>query len=331
MCVHRSCLKDDLLEIFKTESYTSTNLSFKVIDEKGRVEEGEGIGVARDVISTFWQQLFSSATVGDVEKVPAIRHDYQQSQWRAMGHILVYGFEKLSFFPLGLSRAFIASCLFGEDQIDTEYLLSSFRCYITADEREVYDKVLVGDVTDNDDDLLDFLGNYKCFKSANKGNIKAIISELAHQELIQRPRYIAQCWAEPLSVLKTKAPFKSPQDISAFYEEKRPTAKKVIKAILANPANEAERQSLDFLKKFIRSLDVKSLESFLKFTTGSCMMLQHGISISFTTMEGLARRPIAHTCGPLIELPCTYQTYNELAEELTNILREKGAWGFNIV
>ncbi|XP_028517850.1 uncharacterized protein LOC114576047 [Exaiptasia diaphana] len=189
-----------------------------------------------------------------------------------------------------------------------------------------------GNISDDDNDDLDFLGNYKCYKLLSKENAQAIMSELAHQELIQRQRYIAQAWLQPLTSLKNKQVFKTPEDIESLCEARRPTTKKVIKALQATPSNEAERQSLQFLKKFIRSLDVKSLEAFLKFTTGSfTMMGEVGLSISFTTLEGFARRPIAHTCGPSLELPCTYQSYPELVEEFTAILREQEAWGFNIV
>ena len=48
--------------------------------------------------------------------------------------------------------------------------------------------------------------------------------------------------------------------------------------------------------------------------------------VSFTSMDGELRRPIACTCGPLLELPRTYRNYTELAEEFTGLLREKGAW-----
>lgn len=106
-----------MLNAFKDEDAVNKSFDVEVVDEKGNVEEGAGVGVARDLFSTFWQQLFSSAALGDPEKVPAVRHDYQLNQRTAMGNILVYGFEKLDFFPLGLSRAFVASCLFGDHQM----------------------------------------------------------------------------------------------------------------------------------------------------------------------------------------------------------------------
>lgn len=301
----------------------------KLIDERGKIEEGDGEGVTRDIIATFWQQFFSSAAIGDKEKVPAIRHDYQKSEWEAIGRILVFGFKRVGYFPVALSKAFVVSCIFGEECIDMKYLLSSFRLYITADEREVFDKIQEGEFPE-EDELLDFLGNYKTYKKPSKQNIKQIIFELAHQELIQKPKYIAQCWSAILEGLRQLQQFTSPETITGLYAMKIPTAKKVIKTITCQPTDAAERQCLEFLQKFIRSLDFAALGTFLKYVTGSDIMPEN-MEVSFTSMDGFARRPIAHTCGPLLELPRTYISYSELAEEFTSLLRDKGAWGFNIV
>lgn len=109
-----------------------------------------------------------------------------------------------------------------------------------------------------------------------------------------------------------------------------PSAKKTARMLQSQPVNEAESQCLDYLKKFIRSLDAPALGTLLKFTTGSDIQPER-LEVSFTSMDGYLRRPIAHTCGLLLELPRTYRSYNELTEEFTSLLREKGAWGFNIV
>ena len=45
-----------------------------------------------------------------------------------------------------------------------------------------------------------------------------------------------------------------------------------------------------------------------------------GPTTQFTSMDGFAHRPIVHTCNPLLELPCTYKSFNELAEEFTALL-----------
>ena len=233
----------------------------------------------------------------------------------------------MGYFPVALSKAFMVSCIFGEECIDMKYLLSSFRLYITADEREVFDKIQEGEFPE-EDELLDFLGNYKTYKKSSKENIRQIIFELAHQaELIQKPKYIAQCWSAIVEELRQLQQFTSPESITELYAMKIPTAKKVVKTITCQPTDAAERQCPEFLQKFIRSLDSAALGTFLKYVTGSDIMPEN-IEVSFTSMDGFARRPIAHTCGPLLELPRTYISYSELAEEFTSLLRDKGAWGF---
>lgn len=107
-----------------------------------------------------------------------------------------------------------------------------------------------------------------------------------------------------------------------LYSYMKLTSKKVIKALKATPSNDSEKQSFDFLKKFVRSLDGPSLKIFLKFVTGSDALVTNHISVSFTPMDGLQRRPIAHTCGPTLEIPSTYQVYNEMAEEFNNNVQE---------
>ena len=187
--------------------------SFRIINEREKLEEGVGLGVARIVVVTFWQQLFAATMVSDKEKLPCIHHDFQKSEWTAIGRVL---------------------------------------------------------------------------------------------ELKQYPE------------------FSSLTGLDDFSSARMPSAKKTARMPQSQPENEAKTQCLDYLKKFIRSLDAPALGTFLKFTMESDIQPEHQ-EVSFTSMDGELRRPIACTCGPLLELPRTYRNYTELAEEFTNLLREKGA------
>ena len=330
--LYRAMLKDNMIEAFKDPEILHVNLDVTFIGNNGREEEGRGPGVFRDALSTFWNQFFTSLTVGAQEKVPAIRHDYQKPEWEAIARILVYGYIKERYFPLSLSRAFVALCLFGEEGITSEFLLSSFHLYISEDERETLKKCLEESFEDDDDeDVLDFLSNYKCFRIHTKENIVQIVSELAHQEIIQKPRYVMNCWAPIIKSLIVFTDFKSVMALENLYDIKRPTAKKILKLINSKPETEQERQCLDHLKKYIRSLQGNSLSLFLQFITGSDIITCESIEVAFKVLEGTVRRPIAHTCGPLLEIPSTYQSYNELSEEFSEMLQHKEAWHFNIV
>ena len=82
-----------------------------------------------------------------------------------------------------------------------------------------------------------------------------------------------------------------------------PLPKMILKLIKSQPATDQERQCLDHLKKYIRSLQEKSLSLFLQFITGSDIISCDTIEVAFSALDGASRRPVAHTCGPLLEIP----------------------------
>ena len=76
-------------------------------------------------------------------------------------------------------------------------------------------------------DVLDVLSSYKCFRIPDEENIEDILCQLVHQELIQRPRYVSNCWVPALQVLKSRLPFQDATSILQVYEEMKPTSKSV--------------------------------------------------------------------------------------------------------
>ena len=80
----------------------------KVINKRGDVEKGGGCGVSRDIITEFWNLFFILAAVGASEKVPTIRHDFQNGEWEAIARILVYGYTREGHISIELSPAFLS-------------------------------------------------------------------------------------------------------------------------------------------------------------------------------------------------------------------------------
>ena len=101
MRVHRTHLRDELTELFSDPEILQETIVWRLIDDHDREEEGVRAGVQRHIFSTFWQTVFCSYTLGDVENVPCIRHDLQKSQWEAIGRVPRYGFKYCSYilFP----------------------------------------------------------------------------------------------------------------------------------------------------------------------------------------------------------------------------------------
>ena len=109
LTVHRSLIGSDTIEHFEDTRVMNSSLLFTVINERGGKEGGVGVGVEREVYSLFWKQLANSVMIGEQERVPFIRHDHFIKEWKAVGRILVKGYQSVSYFSLFLSKAFIST------------------------------------------------------------------------------------------------------------------------------------------------------------------------------------------------------------------------------
>lgn len=317
------------MEAFQEEDVINCELKIVMIDTKGNDESGvDAGGIYRDAISCFWQEFNDSSTLGERERVPSLRHDFQSSEWSAVGRILTKGYLDLGYFPYMLSPAFVESVLFGEEAVAEEILLKSFQNYIAKDEEDIVSEALKGNV--DVDELIDVLDSFGCRKVPNKENVRELILEVAHKEMVQKPQYVADCWRLPLRSLKGKKEFSTTEDLCNLYQRIKPTNRKVISMLKADPNNNSERAALDFLKRFVRGMGEAQLSSFMRYVTGADVLCVPQISVQFSALDGFARRPIAHTCGSLLELPSTYNTYPELREEFSNILAKK-MWQNDIV
>ena len=328
--VHRSRVCKDMISHFQDEKLTTRPIVFEIIDDRGKPEKGAGIGVARDVFSLFWKAFGDSMTIGERERVPYVRHDHFINEWRAIGRILVQGYKMVSYFPMFLSRAFVAFCLFG-DAVPDSVVITSFKNYLSVDEEKLVENCLSADRDENElqsEEVVDFLECFNCRTVLNEVNCQRVITEIAKQELIQKPHIMLSTWQPILAELKMFEPFQSVESLEMLYESIKPTNKKVLKLLVAQPSTEGERDALKFLQRYIRGLDTANLGHFLCFTTGADIFIV--ITVSFVKLDGVYKTPVAHTCGPVLELPSTYQDFCELREVFNNVLG-KSDWNIDIV
>lgn len=161
-------------------------------------------------------------------------------------------------------------------------------------------------------------------------NMQEELLKMAHKELIQKPKYALEKMAE---VCRNEIIVQIPSevDLLEMYESKRPSVRKVLKMISSNPQTPAENQCLQYFKQYIKAQESqKSIQRLLRFLTGTDILCVEKIEVTFTKLIGIERRPIAHTCGPTLELPCTYMSYIEFRYELDNILQSDHCMEMNI-
>ena len=127
-------------------------------------------------------------------------------------------------------------------------------------------------------------------------------------------------WTNTSKYVKTIKDFDTPESVIKFYAKVKPITKRLAKLFYSDPKSEGDRASYRFFMQFIQSLEDSESTVLLRFLTVSDIIIIENIEVSFSTMEGLARRPIAHTCAAMLEVPDSYRNFCELREEFTSIL-----------
>ena len=323
--VKRSLVLQDLQTEFLDGDIMTCKLKVIMVDGHGKDERGEDLkGIYRDALSSFCQEFYVSCTLRERGRVPSIRHKFQSDTWTAVGRIIVKVYEILGYFPVMLSKAFVISTMFGEKAVSDDILLHSFKQYLSKSEEQVVCEEWDDDDKD-DEDLLELLDRFGSRSLPTKENIKSLILEVAHKEIIQKPQYVADCWHDIFRGSLTEGKLSTLEGVCSVYQSLEPTTKKVLDMLCALPDTNAERLALDYLKRFITGLEISQLSPSLMFITGADAICVSHINADFTKLEGLGRRPIAHTCSCVLELPSTYDSYAEFRAEFTNVLARKVA------
>uniref|UniRef100_A0A8W8MHV8 HECT domain-containing protein n=1 Tax=Magallana gigas TaxID=29159 RepID=A0A8W8MHV8_MAGGI len=296
--VHRVKVLEELIEMFKSPQIIKKSIQFSFINEAGADQSG----VSRDVYTSFWADFFSRVAEGEDFRVPALNPQWQVEEWKSVGRILVKGLLDHNIFPLNFAPAYVTALLFGEHSISEKTLLDSFLLYLSKSERDLAKVAIERKLSaDENEDFLDMLDRLGSKTIPTFENMQEELLKMAHKELIQKPKYALEKMAE---VCRNEIIVQIPSevDLLEMYESKRPSVRKVLKMISSNP----------------------------RFLTGTDILCVEKIEVTFTKLIGIERRPIAHTCGPTLELPCTYMSYIEFRYELDNILQSDHCMEMNI-
>lgn len=297
----------------------------EIILPTGERELAEDLGgVWRDVLSDFWNTFYEKCTVGTNLKVPYIRHDFGEIQWRAIAKIFVKGFEMEKYLPVKISLVFIKFCL--NIDVDDEDLLNDFYSYICESDNMIIKRALENFEDVDQDELIDVIATYDAKWNPNRNNLSKLLRDIAHKELIQKPAFVIKCFQKEW---EGKSLFQI--DFIEIYEKLKPTVKNCLSKIMLDEPNvtSEQKQVFNYLKKYIKECDHKSREAFFRFCTGSNLPI-NTIRVTFTETLGFSRAPIAHTCSCILQLSITYENFLTFREEINSVL-SSNIWIMDIV
>ncbi|KAM9717484.1 uncharacterized protein ACNS7B_021134 [Menidia menidia] len=324
LVLHYSNSFNEMIEAFSDPEILNKTLKVRRLLPDNSVERGSGSGVNRDVYSSFWAEFYERCTLGTTFKVPFLRHDFCAATWKAVGRILLKGFQDCQYLPIKLAPPFLEEMFYGEVHSD---LTRSFLMYVSTQEQDVLKHALDHFDTVDDDDLLEVLDRYECRKRVTAATLPDILAEISHKELVQKSMFVIDCWREvtqPLIHLKSG-------ELTKMYNDFKPTPKRVV-GILNFPTEMTSKQAevAQHLKRYVRELNEEKLGRFLRFCTGSDLLLSGIIEVEFTVQTSFTRRPIGHTCGMLLELSDSYDSFPDFRSEFNSNL-ESNVWVMDIV
>lgn len=322
--VHRGHVLKEMIQEFKDVDPFKDLCTLDVILPNGMSETAEdGGGVTRDILCEFWNSFFEECTLGSAFKVPCLRHDFGESEWHSVGKIIVFGWKSVGHFPIQLSIAFLEQCLYNTVKSN---ILDEFLKFIPESDAQCLKSALEDIESVDMDEFLEILDQHEIKRVPKQDTILKILEEIAHKELIQSSMFVIDCISPYLKKLGI------PEDkLKSMYESLFPTTRKVL-ALLKFPETMSQEEIIvsNHVRRFVRELDIFTLKKFMRFCTGSDLLLKDKIEVSFVNVQGLARRPVAHTCSCLLEIPKTYENFPGFRTEFLAVLNAN-VWVMDII
>lgn len=292
-------------------------------------------GVTRDFFSGFWEGAYSELFDGAALLTPACHSNVDMDRFIVLGRILSHGYLCCGFFPTRISFPVLAFALLGlSASISQETLVRAFSDFLSFVDRKTI--ALALDSSEFSDNLnfkvISVLSRFGCREVPTPFNLESLLCSLAKHQFRSQP-FAALC------ALNAGVPEEHKSFWQAMGVERLQT---IFDALTANPekvlekirepefSNANEQRIFGYLQQYVGEMKLEESKRFLRFVTGSSVVTVDNISVRFNALTGLARRPIAHTCSNMLELPHTYNTFVEFVEEFTVLLgNEEYCWSMN--
>jgi len=282
-------------------------------------------GVQRDMFSGFWEEAYTKFFEGSTLLTPMVHPQVNISLFPVLGKVISHSYLVSGMLPVRIALPTLMCILKGPLTVVSDRdLTEAFLDYVTVDERHIIKTALDCKEKfspDLQDDLLTTLGGFGCREMPTPKNLQDIVRQVAKYLFVTKP-------AAGIAMINSGIPTahlefwsnKSLQDLREIYRCLSVSRKKVL-GLLTVPyfSKPQEEMVFGFLQAMIGIMSQKELRLFMRFVTGSSVCATSKIMVCFNSLDGVARRPIAHTCDSMLELPHTYINCDDLYNDFQSI------------
>ena len=315
--VSRHNCVNDMLTLFRQQSVADSKLCLLF---KG--EHAVGSGVLREVYSVFWDSFVSSYCEGSSHFTFSVTAAMSQDDFVAVGLILTHQFIETGTLPLQIAEAIIQQAVTG--WVSEECLVQSLLMLLHEKEREILQQALLGVKPFPTEDVIDILADYGITAIPCTSNMKQLILQVSETELISKPFMCITKLREGMGSFWDGV---NAEEMHAVYSICTPTHSNILKNIEVTPADQQEDKVSRWLTRYIKSKEHKLLCRFVRFCTGSDVVLPcTKIKVQMVNMSSASMRPKAQTCFNILTLPKNYRTLAHLTENIDAYMCNPHLW-----
>ena len=320
--IDRTNVYEDVLDLYKEGEVVGEYPVFiKFVGEQA-VDQG---GVQRDMLSAFWAEAYTHLFEGAKTLTPMIHPGLDMTIFPILGRIISHGYLACGILPVCIALPSLISMLLGPTvSIPSTIVIQSFIDYVSDVERGTLKAAL-----DSEEpfscairgDLVNVLSRFGCRQVPTRSNLHNLIEQVARYEFCAKP-------AAAIGLIHSGIPLnhkafwerKNAADVHKLFYEMSVTPKKVLSMLeFEDVTNELEDRVCSYLTTMIGNMQVHELSIFLRFVTGASVCIVPNIKVEFNALSGFGRRPIAHTCDSVLELPSSYTNYEDFRGEFKAI------------
>ena len=270
---------------------------------------------------------------------PALNPFIDMGVFCTVGAVISHAFLTTGFLPDRISFPCLASILLGPTtaaQISDKLLQMSFIESLSAHEATI----MLNAAQQNDSFSADLEANifrilscYGCRHLPNPGYLEELPVQCARCVFLTMPASVLALMHGGIPHLHL--PFwksYSIDELHALLTSLTVSAQK-IQDLLEEPqfATPEQETVWMYLSRLIGMLSYSELRGFLRFVTGSTLIIVLTIIVTFNRLSGLQRHPLSHTCTATLELLTLYTTATEFCSEFRSILQSESGWTMDVV
>lgn len=324
--VSRENLVQNLFDIYTDPMIVDSYLHVKMVDEQG----SDWGGVSRDCFTSFWNEvseLFFRGHSVLIPYLPPHRLD-EEYKFRLLGRILAHSTAILGYIPVPLCKSVVMVTILDTTNIDESTLIEDFLLFLDQDDARIVRRALTdfSSLSEEERDTLqDLFTRFDMGCLIQESTFREHFLKMARSELCLKPRSLCELIREGIPEIHYDRFWSqlTIDHLQILNDRLKPTAEKIIACLRPDESelNSQTRKVYGYFVDLISNLSQNDLEMLLQFITGQTCVPRRNITVNFSNLSGIERRPIAHTCSFSIELPSTYESYEEFEAEFEMFLK----------